>query len=139
MSEAPRNGTELMEQFVPASPFAALLGLRVAELGDGSARLTLPFRDELATMGRRVHGGAIATALDTAAMAAAWSGAELPERLAGATASMSVEYVSAADGVDLDVSATLLRRGRSLCSVEAEARTPDGTLVAKALVTYKLG
>jgi len=139
MTDAPRNGTELMEQFVPNSPFAALLGIEVAELGDGSARLTLAYRPELATMGQTVHGGAIATALDTAAMAAAWSGAELPERLAGATASMAVEYVSAASGQDLEVDATLLRRGRSLCSVEAEARTPDGTLVAKALVTYKLG
>lgn len=139
MGDAPHNGTELMEQFVPASPFVALLGLELVELGDGSARMRLPYRDELATMGRTVHGGAIATALDTAAMAAAWSGAELPDRLAGATASLSVQYVTAADGQDLEVTATLLRRGRSLCSVEAEARTPDGALVAKALVTYKLG
>lgn len=27
MADAPRNGTELMHQFVPASPFASLLGL----------------------------------------------------------------------------------------------------------------
>ncbi|HYI38066.1 MAG TPA: PaaI family thioesterase [Thermoleophilaceae bacterium] len=139
MNDAPRDGTELMRQFVPNSPFAVLLGLELVELGEGSARLRLPYRPELATMGETVHGGAIATALDTAAMAAAWAGAELPERLAGATASLSVEYVSAANGQDLDVVATLLRRGRSLCSVEAEARGPDGTLVAKALVTYKLG
>lgn len=33
----------------------------------------------------------------------------------------------------------LMRRGRSLCSVEAEARTPDGVMVAKALVSSKLG
>ena len=98
---------------MPASPFAACWP-GVAELGDRAPASNGP-------------------------TARASIGAELPERLAGATASMSVEYVSAADGVDLDVAATLLRRGRSLCSVEAEARTPDGALVAKALVTYKLG
>ncbi len=139
MTDAPRDGSELMRQFLPASPFAALLGLELVSLGDGEARLRLPYRADLATIGETVHGGAIATALDTAAMAAAWAGAELPGRLAGATASLSVEYVAAASGQDLDVTAAVLRRGRSLCSIEAEARGADGALVAKALVTYKLG
>ena len=53
-------------------------------------------------MGDVVHGGAIAALLDTASMAAAWADDTVPEAVAGATVSMSVDYVSAARGVRPD-------------------------------------
>jgi hypothetical protein len=60
------GGAAPMRGFVPASPFAALLGVRVAETDDGRAVLELPWRDDLATKSTTTHGGAIATLLDTA-------------------------------------------------------------------------
>jgi uncharacterized protein (TIGR00369 family) len=65
-------GAALMREFIPASPFAALLGVSVEELGLDRAVLALPDRPDLATVGDVVHGGALATLMDTAAMAAAW-------------------------------------------------------------------
>ena len=44
------------------------------------AVLKMPFSDTLPTMGDVVHGGAISSLVDTAAAAAAWSGAQVPER-----------------------------------------------------------
>ena len=52
-------------------------------------------------MGDVVHGGAIAALLDTAGMAAAWSDDTVPEKLAGATVSMSVSFAAAARATDL--------------------------------------
>src|SRR3954463_4368471 len=95
------TGEQIMREFVPSSPFAALLGIRVRDLGDGRAELELPYRAELATIADTVHGGAIATLADTAAMAAAWSGAEVPERVQGSTVSLALQYARAARGVDL--------------------------------------
>ena len=63
--------------------------------------LELPFKPELATIGDVVHGGAIGALIDTAAMAAAWATDEVPESAAGSTVSLSVNFASAAAGVDL--------------------------------------
>ncbi len=127
-----------MQQFVPSSPYAAMLGIRIVELSDGRAVLELPWRPELATMGTTAHGGAIASLLDTAAMAAAWCGAEEPKSLRGSTASLSVNYLAPADGADLRAHASVLRRGRSLVHVEVDVSS-GGAPVAKGLVAYRIG
>ena len=132
------DGAALIRQVVAASPFAVLLGLEVVETADGRAVLRMPFREELVTIGRTVHGGALASLLDTTAMAAAWSGAPEPERIAGSTIGLSVSYLAPADEVDVLAEGTVSRRGRSVTHVDVVA-TADGRPVAKALVTYKLG
>lgn len=134
-SELP--GVALMRDFVPSSPFAALLGISVVELARDRAVLALPDRPELATMGTTVHGGALATLLDTAAMAAAWCTEQLPESLRGATSALTVTYLAPAVGA-VRAEATVLARGRTLVTVDAAADC-DGKPVARALVTYKIG
>ena len=99
---------EIIEQFVPNSPFAQRAGIRIERIEPDQAELVMPFDDSLATMGDVVHGGAIATLADTAAMAAAWADESEPEALAGATVALSIDYVAAARGTDLTAKA----RGR---------------------------
>jgi uncharacterized protein (TIGR00369 family) len=130
-------GAALMRDFVPTSPFAALLGISVVELAQDRAVLALPDRPELATMGTTVHGGALATLLDTTAMAAAWCTDELPASQRGATAALTVTYLAPAVG-EVRAVGQVLSRGRSLVTVEVAADC-GGTPVARALVTYKIG
>src|SRR5919106_3761647 len=92
---------EVMEAFVPASPLVQHLGIRLRELSPDRAALELPFDERLATMGDVVHGGAIASLIDTAGMAATWSDDERPQTLDGATGSMKVDYVGGGPGKDL--------------------------------------
>ena len=70
------SGAEFIRHFLPDSPFVGHLGIQLSDLQPDVATLTLPFAQSLATVGSIVHGGAIATLIDTAAMVAAWSGAE---------------------------------------------------------------
>jgi len=130
---------EIMRAFIPASPFAKELGIELASLEPDRARLRLPYRPELATIGDVVHGGAIAALLDTASMAAAWSDDTVPESVAGATVSMSVDYVAAARGVDLLATGRVVRRGRSLCFCEVEVTEPGGGVIAKGLAVHRFG
>jgi uncharacterized protein (TIGR00369 family) len=130
-------GAALMREFVPASPFAALLGITISELAEDRAVLTLPDRPELATMGTTVHGGALATLLDTTAMAAAWCTPEPPASRRGATAALTVTYLAPAVG-EVRAVGQVLSRGRSLLTIEAAADC-GGRPVARALVTYKIG
>ena len=133
------TGEEIMRQFLPSSPFPGHLGIRLVDIGPGTATLGLPFAEALATAGSTVHGGAVASLIDTAGMVAAWSGGEVPDRLRGSTVGLTVSFLAPADGEDLEASATVLRRGRSIVHVDVDVRTASGTAVAKGLVTYKLG
>jgi uncharacterized protein (TIGR00369 family) len=133
------TGEEIMRRFLPSSPFPGHLGIRLVDMGPGSARLGLPFAEALVTVGSTVHGGAVASLIDTAAMVAAWSGGEVPDKLRGSTVGLTVSYLAPADGQDLEATATVLRRGRGIVHVDVDVRTASGTAVAKGLVTYKLG
>jgi uncharacterized protein (TIGR00369 family) len=128
-----------MRQFLPTSPYVGHLGIQLVEIEPGRAVLSMPFAESLITIGTVVHGGAIASLIDTAAMVAAWSDAEMPEKQRGATVALSVTYLSAAAGDDVTADARVLRRGRSLAYCEVDVRTAGGEPVARALVTYKLG
>ena len=138
MNETPTR-KELVEAFIPHSPHTAALGISIESIEDDCAVLVMPFKPELATIGDLVHGGAIATLIDTAAMVAAWASDEVPENPTGTTASLTVNFASGANGVDLRAEARALRRGRQLSSVEVHATDPDGKLVAHGVATYKLG
>ncbi len=130
---------EVIREFVPASPFAAELGIRLEHAGDDEAVLVLPFRPGLATMGDVVHGGAISTLIDTAGMAAAWADDTEPETLAGSTIGLTVDFLAAARGTDLTARARVMRRGRSLCFCEVDVTDAASKPVAKGLMTHRYG
>jgi uncharacterized protein (TIGR00369 family) len=138
VSETPTR-REIIEQFIPSSPHAAQLGIRVVTLGTDEAVLELPFKPELATIGQVVHGGAIGALIDTAAMAAAWATDEVPESVAGSTVSLSINFASAADAVNLRAEARVARRGRRLSFCEVTVTDPEGTVVAQGIATYRFG
>jgi uncharacterized protein (TIGR00369 family) len=119
-------------------PFSILVGLHVEEVRQDFCRMRLPFRSELRTAGVVVHGGAIATLIDTAAVAAVWSDVD-PKVTRGATASMTVNYLAAAQNVDLVAEAQVIRRGRSVVFVDVNVLSAKDERIAKGLVTYKLG
>jgi uncharacterized protein (TIGR00369 family) len=130
---------QIIEQFIPNSPHAAALGIRLASLGTDEAVLELPFKPELATIGDVVHGGAIGALIDTAAMAAAWASGEVPENPAGSTVALSINFASAANGVDLRAEARVAKRGGRLSFCEVSVTDPGGTVVAHGIATYRFG
>ena len=138
MNENPTR-REIIEQFIPNSPHAKQLGIRIASLGSDEAVLELPYKPELATIGEVVHGGAIGALIDTAAMAAAWATDEVPESPAGSTVSLSVNFASAASGVDLHADARVAKRGARLSFCEVRVTDSEGTVIAHGIATYRFG
>ncbi|MCS6924699.1 MAG: PaaI family thioesterase [Candidatus Binatia bacterium] len=122
----------------PQEPFSALLGLQIEAIRPDFCRMRLPFRPELRTAGEVVHGGAIATLIDTAAVVAVWSNVD-PAATRGATASLTVNYLAAAQRIDLVAEARVIRRGRSVVFVDIDVFSLAGDRIAKGVVTYKLG
>ncbi len=135
------RGAELIAEFLQHSPFVRHLGMELREIEDDRAVLSLPFSEEVVTIGDVVHGGAVSTLVDTAAMAASWSAIEFEgEPPKGTTVGLSVDFLAAARAQELNAEAVVLRRGSSLCFCEIKVHgAADGKLVATGLVTYKLG
>jgi uncharacterized protein (TIGR00369 family) len=136
-AQPPADGAALARGWIERSPFVAHLGIRLESMEPDRARLRLPFTDALPTMGDVVHGGAISSLIDTAAAAAAWSGADVPERPKASTVGFTVNFLAPAKGQGVTAEARVIRRGAvSVCAVDVAG--DDGTEVATALVTYRL-
>jgi uncharacterized protein (TIGR00369 family) len=138
-SDRPQSRAEIIRQFLPTSPYVGHLGIQLTDMQPDVATLTLPFDSSLVTIGKTIHGGAIASLIDTAAMVAAWSDNAVAENLRGTTVSLTVTYLAPAEAEDIRATARALRRGRSLVYLDVEVQSMSGTSVARGLVTYKLG
>ncbi|HEY7339239.1 MAG TPA: PaaI family thioesterase [Ktedonobacterales bacterium] len=139
MSTPTPTGADIIRHWLKTSPFVGYLSIGLVALEPGKATLRLPYDKTVTTIGTVVHGGAIATLLDSAGAAAAWSDAEVPANVRGTTVSLSISYLAAADDEDVLATARVLSRGRSLVYLDIDATTASGKAVAKGLATYKIG
>ncbi len=130
---------EIIRQFLPASPFVGHLGIQLVEMQPDVATLRLPFTDSLITIGTTIHGGAIASLIDTAAMVAAWSDDSVSENPRGTTVSLTVTYLAPANSEDIQATARVLQRGRNIVFLDVDVQSVSGKSIARGLVTYKLG
>jgi uncharacterized protein (TIGR00369 family) len=133
------DGAVLARGWLESSPFVAQLGIRLEEMEPDRAVLALPFSDTLATLGDVVHGGAISSLVDTAAAAAAWSGADVPDSPRASTVGLTVDFLAPARGQGMVADARVARRtGSGLCFCEVNVTADDSRQLALALVTYQL-
>ena len=130
---------EFIRQFLPTSPYVGHLAIQLIDMQPGVATLRLPFADSLVTIGTTIHGGAIASLIDTAAMVAAWSDDSVTENLRGTTVSLTVTYLAPAEHEDIQATARVLQRGRNMVFLDVEVQSISGKSIARGLVTYKLG
>lgn len=129
-----------IESVIVTSPLGKLLGVEVVEMSEDEGIVRLPYRSEVTTIGDLVHGGAVSSLIDICATAAAWSGVD-PENppVRGTTLGLTVNFVSGGRGSDLIATGRIDRRGKSICYVNVEVRDTAEQLVARGVVTYKLG
>ena len=132
------TATELVTAWFTSSPFNQQLALELKSVDDGASVVRMPFDASRCTMGDVVHGGAVSTLIDCAATVAAWAGADVPEQMRGSTIALSVTFLAAARG-DLFGNGRLVRRGKNLAFCDVEVTNASGEVVAKGLVTYKIG
>ena len=86
----------------------------------------------------RVHGGAIAALIDTAATGAAWALPDMGPKARGTTVSFTVNFLSAASGPVILAEARVTRRGRSMVFLDVLVTDEDGSSIAQGIVSYKL-
>jgi len=92
---------ERMAKVIAITPYMKHLGMEFIEGREGYAKLRLRFQKENTTAGDALHGGAIASLIDTTGAMAAWTTAEiLSSRYFGSTVGVNVNYLSGVIGED---------------------------------------
>jgi uncharacterized protein (TIGR00369 family) len=117
--------------------FPNVVGLQLEEVRADYARMRLPYRPELRQPGGVVHGGAIATLIDTTVVPALASPYdEMPFMV---TIDLQIRFLNAARETDLVGEGWVTRRGRSVSFCQAEVRRAvDDEVVAEGWLVYKL-
>ena len=117
-----------------AVPFAKLLGLEMGELKHGEATLHLAVRDELKQNQGVMHGGAVASLIDTASAFAVVTQLEPHERVT--TTDLTIHYLRPIVSGRLTATARVIRGGRRLFVLSIEVMNDQQKLVATAVTTY---
>ena len=117
--------------------FAQHLGLVVEDVRRDYCRMRMVFRPELMQGGGVMHGGAIASLLDSVLVPAI--GATLPLGSRYATVDLHVQYLEALVEDDAVAEGWVVRRGRRVVFGQAEARAAStGRLIATSVLTYNV-
>ncbi len=111
----PPNHDRIRAFFDEQIPFNRLLGLTVDELGDGFARVAVPYAPELVGDPERpaLHGGVLSATID----AAAFTQVNGPgDRIS--TIDLRVDYLRPAELRDILAEARVMRMGNRVASVD---------------------
>lgn len=118
--------------------FHRYLGMELIEAKPDFARLRLTISADTPTgIGGSVNGGVIATLIDVAVIPAVFAGMREGSAPAG-TADLQVTYLRQAHGAWIDAEATVIKRGRQLCTVEVSVINDAAELCARGRVLYAL-
>ncbi len=123
-------------------PFNGFLGIEVDSLGEGRAQLSLPFRPEFIGDSTRnppaLHGGLLATLLDTCGGAAVWTTVNPTDKVS--TIDMRVDYLRPGRGELLVAEATVIRAGNRVGVTTMRAFHPSAPLesIAEARGVYNI-
>ena len=125
------------------TPFNQHIGLRLTHLDAEGAKAVIDMQSSLVgnAFKQILHGGVIATLLDSVAGAAAMSAAyqhlkgetqeEKMRRMSQlSTVDMRVDYLLPGRGQRFEASGRVVRIGSKLCATQMELRNEEGTLIA---------
>jgi uncharacterized protein (TIGR00369 family) len=117
-------------------PFVEHLGIRLTEQSRQRAAIVLDKRPELLNSWGAAHGGVVMTMLDYVMSAAVRGHYGIDGGVL--TVDMSVGFMNAGTSNHILAEGRVLHGGVSTAFCEAEARDEAGTLLAKAIGTFKL-
>ena len=115
-------------------PFAQLMGMELVDIRHDEAVIKIEMRDDLRQPSGVLHGGVTATLIDTAMAFAVRT--HLEDQEFTATIDLTVHYLRPHTSGTLVCTAKVVRAGKRIFTVSAEAKNEEGKLVATALSTY---
>ena len=112
----------------------AILGLSLESLEMGRAVFTMKVKPHHKQLHGVVHGGVLATLADTVAAIAAHT--TVPKNTNIATVELKINFLEPVPGGRIRAEGRVLRTGRNFVVTECEIFDEQGSLAAKALLTF---
>jgi len=117
-------------------PYYTLLNMKIREVKDGYARLTMELEEKHLQFLKTVHGGAIASLADSAAAWATVGSAGVDT--IPVTVEMKINFLAPVESGLLVAEARIVHKGKTISLSDVEVKDNKGRMVAKSLVTYYL-
>lgn len=124
----------LIREKFETNHFPRSLGIELDMIEEGRARLSLEVTQRHLQLAGAMHGGAIATLIDTAVAFAIVGASEPGARFT--TIEMKVNYLSPIREGRVVADAKLIRDGRRIVVSDCDVFDSKGQLAAKGLLTY---
>lgn len=122
-----------LKRSVETAAYPHLLGFTLAEIDFDRCRIDLTIRPSHFQPFGIIHGGVLATLIDTATF---WAGfLRLPEDAGLVNVDLKLNYLKAVTGGELRAEGRCLRPGRQISYTEASVRDASGELVAHGTST----
>jgi uncharacterized protein (TIGR00369 family) len=134
LSNAESRYTELVRKRLKESRSTELLGFDVESVRPGRAIFRLDVHPRHKQIHGVVHGGILAALADTTAAIAAYTA--VPKGTEIATVELTINFLEPVPGGRIKSDARVLRAGRNFVVTECEIFNEDGSLAAKALLTF---
>ncbi len=114
--------------------FPKLIGIEIDDITPGRAKLSLEVSEKHRQLQGIMHGGAIATLIDTAVAFAIVGTSEPNAKFT--TIELKINYLSPLVEGRVVAEARLIRDGKRIVVAECDVFDPAGKLAAKGLLTY---
>jgi acyl-CoA thioesterase len=124
------------EEIQKQSAFVKLLGLSIKKLENGFSQSRLQIREEFLNKRKIVHGGVIYSMVDITMGVAVYSTLKKEEETA--TIEIKINYLKPVNKMVLVCNATVIQRGKQIAVIEAEVKTEDDHVIAKAIGTFSI-
>jgi uncharacterized protein (TIGR00369 family) len=136
------KGLEWLEMMkagaLPPAPFAAALGLEPEEVGEGRVAFSMHAEEWMCNPAGVVHGGMVATLLDTVLTLAIVS--KIPDGFSAQTIDMNVHYVRPIlpTGEKILAEASAVHVGTTIGTAEGRVHNAGGKLIAHGTATLAI-
>jgi acyl-CoA thioesterase len=127
---------EFTEEIWKRSPFTKLLGLEIEKLEHGTCFSRLKIKDTFLNKHSVVHGGVIYSMADVSMGVAVYSTLKSGDETS--TVEIKINYLKPAKTSVLLCEAKTIKKGKNIAVMEAEIRSGENTLIAKAMGTFML-
>jgi acyl-CoA thioesterase len=115
-------------------PYASHLGMRMTSISSGMATISLSVREELKQPHGLLHGGAIASLIDTATAFASFT--VIGEGEKTATSDLTVHFLRPVTNGEVSCTARVIKTGKRMVVINAEVVDSTGEVVATAITSY---
>lgn len=123
-----------LQEIFGSIPYARLLGMEFVEVSRGEAAFAINLREELTRNSGLMHGGAVASLMDTASAFAVMTLLKPGQQTV--TVDLTVHFLRPVLSGRIEARAKVLRAGRRLSTLSIEVFDAEFRLTATALTTY---